>query len=185
MSGRSGAHADPRRLGGRAGQFRGVHRHRALRSRTVHPDQGQPGFRVFEAGMPLIGLLAGRDVAHTLGDAARYAGGALLVAIGAWQLIQTARLSKKGVRAPPIGTSRLILTALALSMDNLVVGFGLGVEHVSVVAALAVFAAVSVVLSLLGLEFGRRFAAVVEVGSQYLAGAVLVAVGILVAVGEL
>jgi putative Mn2+ efflux pump MntP len=142
-------------------------------------------FGVFEAGMPLIGLLAGRDVAHTLGDAARYAGGALLVAIGAWQLIQTARLSKKGVRAPPIGTSRLILTALALSMDNLVVGFGLGVEHVSVVAALAVFAAVSVVLSLLGLEFGRRFAAVVEVGSQYLAGAVLVAVGILVAVGEL
>ena len=142
-------------------------------------------FGVFEAGMPLIGLLAGRDVAHTLGDAARYAGGALLVAIGAWQLIQTARLSKKGVRAPPIGTSRLILTALALSMDNLVVGFGLGVEHVSVVAALAVFAAVSVVLSLLGLEFGRRFAAVVEVGSQYLAGIVLVAVGILVAVGEL
>ena len=142
-------------------------------------------FGVFEAGMPLIGLLAGRDVAHTLGDAARYAGGALLVAIGAWQLIQTARLSKKGVRAPPIGTSRLILTALALSMDNLVVGFGLGVEHVSVVAALAVFGAVSVVLSLLGLEFGRRFAAVVEVGSQYLAGAVLVAVGILVAVGEL
>jgi putative Mn2+ efflux pump MntP len=142
-------------------------------------------FGVFEAGMPLIGLLAGRDVAHTLGDAARYAGGALLVAIGAWQLIQTARLSKKGVRAPPIGTSRLILTALALSMDNLVVGFGLGVEHVSVVAALAVFGAVSVVLSLLGLEFGRRFAAAVEVGSQYLAGIVLVAVGILVAVGEL
>jgi len=142
-------------------------------------------FGVFEAGMPLVGLLAGRGAAHALGDAARYAGGALLVAIGAWQLIQTARLSRRGVPAPPIATSRLILTALALSMDNLVVGFSLGVEHVSVLAAVAVFAAVSVGLSLLGLEFGRRLAAAVEVGSQYLAGAVLVAVGILVAVGEL
>jgi putative Mn2+ efflux pump MntP len=142
-------------------------------------------FGVFEAGMPLIGLLAGRGAAHALGDAARYAGGALLVAIGAWQLVQTARLSKRGVRAAPIGMSRLILTALALSMDNLVVGFSLGVEHVPVVAAVAVFAAVSVGLSLLGLEFGRRLAAAVEVSSQYLAGIVLVAVGILVALGEL
>jgi putative Mn2+ efflux pump MntP len=142
-------------------------------------------FGVFEAGMPLVGLLVGRGAAHAMGDAARYAGGGLLVAIGAWQLIQTARLSRRGVPAPPIATGRLILTALALSTDNLVVGFSLGVEHVPVVAAIAVFAAVSVGLSLLGLEFGRRLAAAVEVGSRYLAGIVLVAVGILVAVGEL
>lgn len=142
-------------------------------------------FGVFEAGMPLVGLLVGRGAAHAMGDAARYAGGALLVAIGAWQLVQTARLSRRGEPAPPIAMSRLILTALALSTDNLVVGFSLGVEHVSVAAAVAVFAAVSVGLSLLGLEFGRRLAAAVEVGSQYLAGIVLVAVGILVAVGEL
>src|ERR1039457_1367970 len=100
--------------------------------------------------MPLIGLLAGRGAAHAMGDAARYAGGALLVAIGAWQMRHTARPSRK--REP---------------------------------ASVAVSAAVSVVLSLLGLEFGRRLAAAVEVGSQYLAGIVLVAVGILVAVGEL
>jgi manganese efflux pump family protein len=142
-------------------------------------------FGVFEAGMPLVGLLAGRGAAHAMGDAARYAGGALLIAIGAWQLIQTARLSQGGEPAPPIALGRLILTALALSTDNLVVGFSLGVEHVPVVAAVAVFAAVSVGLSLLGLEFGQRLAAAVEVGSQYLAGIVLVIVGILVAAGVL
>jgi putative Mn2+ efflux pump MntP len=142
-------------------------------------------FGVFEAGMPLVGLLAGRGAAHALGDASRYAGGALLIAIGAWQLVQTARASRRGVLAPPLTMRRLLLTALALSMDNLVVGFSLGVQRMSLAEAIAVFAVVSVGLSLLGLEFGRRLAAAVEVSSQYLAGIVLVAVGILVAVGEL
>jgi manganese efflux pump family protein len=142
-------------------------------------------FGVFEAGMPLIGLLAGRGVADTLGGASRYSGGALLIALGAWQVVQTARLAHSGVPAPPVAIGRLILTGLALSADNLVVGFSLGVQHVSVIEAIPVFAAVSVGLSLLGLEFGRRLATAVEFGSQYLAGLALVAVGILVAVGEL
>lgn len=142
-------------------------------------------FGVFEAGMPVVGLLVGRSVAHALGDASRYCGGAMLVAIGAWQLIQTARLARHGAVAPPIALGPLILTAIALSVDNLVVGFSLGVQHMSVIEAVPVFAVVSVALSLLGLEFGRRLAATVEFGSQYLAGVVLVAVGILVAVGEL
>jgi putative Mn2+ efflux pump MntP len=144
-------------------------------------------FGVFEAGMPVVGLLAGRNVAHSLGHAAHYCGGALLIAMGAWQLIQTARAraSRPDAPLPPIAMGRLLLTGLALSVDNLVVGFSLGVQHTSVAEAVALFAAVSVGLSLLGLEFGRRLAAAVESGSQYLAGIVLVAVGILVAAGEL
>jgi manganese efflux pump family protein len=134
--------------------------------------------------MPLVGLLAGRGAAHALGDTSRYAGGALLIAIGAWQLVQAARASRKGMLVPPIAMRPLLLTALALSADNLVVGFSLGVQHTSLAVAVAVFAVVSVGLSLLGLEFGRRLAAAVEFGSQYLAGIVLVAVGILVAAGE-
>ena len=142
-------------------------------------------FGVFEAGMPLIGLLVGSGVAHALGSAARYCGGALLIALGAWQVVQTARLARRGVRPPPIALRGLILTALALSADNLVVGFSLGVQHASVVETVVIFAVVSVGLSLLGLEFGRRLAATVEFGSQYLAGIVLAAVGILIAAGKL
>jgi manganese efflux pump family protein len=142
-------------------------------------------FAIFEAGMPIVGLLVGRGVAQTLGAASRYAGGALLIAMGAWQVVQAVLAGRTGVSVPPIAMRRLLLTALALSMDNLVVGFSLGIRGTSVAAAVAVFAVVSVSLTLLGLELGRRLAAVVEFGSQYLAGIVLMAVGILVAVGEL
>lgn len=139
-------------------------------------------FGVFEAGMPLVGLLAGQGVARELGAVSGYAGGTLLIGIGAWQLIQAFRAGKQAP-GPSLTTRRLLLTGLALSMDNLVVGFSLGVQHISLVEAVVVFGAVSVCLSVLGLEFGRRLGAVVESGAEYLAGIVLMAVGLLVAVG--
>jgi hypothetical protein len=67
-------------------------------------------FGIFEAGMPLVGLLVGHGVAHALGSASRYAGGALLVVMGAWQLIQAAYRGRKGVPALPLATGRLLLT---------------------------------------------------------------------------
>jgi putative Mn2+ efflux pump MntP len=69
-------------------------------------------------------------------------------------------------------------------MDNLVVGFSLGVQHVSVPEAIVVFAAVSVALSLIGLELGKRLGQAVAFGVEYIAGLVLVGVGVLVASGE-
>jgi len=138
-------------------------------------------FAVFEAGMPLVGLLAGRGVARALGDVSGYVGGTLLIAIGGWQLIQAFRAGARGP-GPPTSTRRLLLTGVALSMDNLVVGFSLGVQHTSLVDAVVVFAVVSVCLSLLGLEVGRRLGAAVEFGVEYLAGIILMAVGLFVAV---
>jgi manganese efflux pump family protein len=139
-------------------------------------------FGVFEAGMPLVGLLAGQGAARALGGISGYAGGALLIAIGGWQLIQAFRASNQAP-VPPPKTSRLLLTGFALSMDNLVVGFSLGAQHISLIQAVVVFAVVSVCLSVLGLEFGRRIGAVLEHGADYLAGIALMAVGLLVAVG--
>ena len=80
-------------------------------------------------------------------------------------------------------TTRLLLMAFALSMDNLVVGFSLGVQHISAADAVTVFAAVTAVLSMLGLELGRRIGAAVESGAEYLAGIVLMVVGVIVATG--
>jgi putative Mn2+ efflux pump MntP len=139
-------------------------------------------FGFFEAGMPLVGLLAGQGVARAVGHVTGYAGGTLLVMIGGRQLIQAFRAGHRAPVPPPT-TRRLLLTGFALSMDNLVVGFSLGVQHISVVDAVVVFAVVSVCLSVLGLEFGRRLGAVIESGAEYLGGLVLMAVGFLVAVG--
>jgi manganese efflux pump family protein len=139
-------------------------------------------FGVFEAGMPLVGLLAGQGVAKAVGGISGYAGGALLIAIGGWQLVQAFRASNQAP-VPPPKMGRLLLTGFALSLDNLVVGFSLGAQHISLLQAVVVFAVVSVGLSVIGLELGRRIGTVLESGAEYLAGIALMAVGLLVAVG--
>ncbi len=51
---------------------------------------------------------------------------------------------------------RLLASGLALSADNLIAGFVLGSYQVGVLAGAIVFGAVSVAMSLAGLEFGAR-----------------------------
>jgi putative Mn2+ efflux pump MntP len=140
-------------------------------------------FGFFEAAMPLLGLLVGHRVAGSVGSAASYLGGGLLIATGLYAVVQ-ARLRASEV-ARPTNTGKLILTGAALSIDNLVVGFALGTYKVALVEAAIVIAVVSVGMSLIGLEVGRRLGHSVEQWSAELGGAVLVLVGILIATGVL
>jgi putative Mn2+ efflux pump MntP len=166
-------------------------------------------FGLFEGGMPALGLLLGRSLAGTLGHAAHWAGAGLLIATGGYALIQAARAARAarapgarhdqemppvregppGPAAAPAGQSpgRLFVTGLALSMDNLVVGFAVGTFPVSLAAAVIVIAAVSVAMSLVGLELGSRLGARLgaRTGSrgEVLGGLALIGVGIALAAG--
>jgi manganese efflux pump family protein len=53
-------------------------------------------------------------------------------------------------------TGQLLVTGIALSIDNLAIGFALGAYHVNLAAAAVIIGAVSVPLSLAGLELGDR-----------------------------
>ena len=133
--------------------------------------------------MPLLGLLVGHRVAGSIGSAASYLGGGLLIATGIYTIVQ-ARMALSEA-AGPTNTGKLILTGAALSIDNLVVGFALGAYKVPLVEAAVVIAAVSVGMSLIGLEVGSRLGRSVEQWSAELGGAVLVLVGTLIATGVL
>lgn len=139
-------------------------------------------FGFFEAVMPVIGLLLGRRLAESVGSSASYLGGGLLVLAGVYALVQAKREGKVDV---PTSKRRggLIVTGAALSIDNLVVGFALGAYKVPVALAAVVIAAVSVGMSLLGLEVGGRLGASVERWSAELGGVVLIVVGAAIAFG--
>lgn len=136
-------------------------------------------FGVFEAGMPVIGLLAGSGVAGVLHGESRLIGGGLLIVVGLHTLIEALR--RGGGERPatlagaPLG--RLVLLAVGLSIDNLIVGFALGARQVSLVEAVVTIGVFSVALSLLGLEIGGRLGEEAEERSELLGGVVLTAVG--------
>jgi manganese efflux pump family protein len=153
---------------------------RAVRARIA------VAFGVFEAGMPIVGLLAGRQLSHTLGHQAHIIGGLLLVAVGA-QTTYGAMRAGDGP-APSYGEARfgrLLVLAAGLSVDNLVIGFALGADHTSLVLSVAVIAGVSVGLSLIGLELGSRLGASVSHHSETLGGVVLMLVGVAILTGLL
>jgi manganese efflux pump family protein len=137
-------------------------------------------FGGFESGMPLVGLLIGHSAASAVGALSQYIGGGLIILTGAWTLWQAWHAESEGV---DLTNARLLVSGLALSLDNLVVGFSLGVAHTNLVSAFLTFLIVSVVLCFLGLEFGRRLGRIIEAGSEYAAGVVLVVVGVLLALG--
>jgi manganese efflux pump family protein len=136
-------------------------------------------FGLFEAAMPVIGLVIGREISHSLGSAAHIVGGLLLIAVGARTTITAARpRGETAGEAGDTGMGRLLLLGAALSIDNLVVGFALGAYRVPVAVGVAVIAVVSVGLSLVGLELGARLGAKVGHGSALVSGIVLIAVGV-------
>ena len=145
-------------------------------------------FGLFEAGMPVIGLLLGRSLAGSLGSATRWTGAGLLIATGLYAVVQSLRgrgqnQDHQQVAGQHLG--RLLLTGAALSVDNLAVGFALGGYHTGLVVAAVVIGAVSVALSLLGLELGSRLGARTGKNGEILGGVVLVGVGAAIAAGLL
>jgi len=145
-------------------------------------------FGLFETGMPIVGLLLGRSLASTLGHAAHWAGAVLLVATGLYAVVQAIRGQhspdgQDSAAAAGQRTGRLLVTGVALSIDNLAVGFALGTFHVSLVVAAVVIGVVSITLSLIGLEVGSRIGEKTGERGELLGGLVLIAVGVAVAAG--
>jgi putative Mn2+ efflux pump MntP len=136
--------------------------------------------------MPILGLLAGRSLADTLGHAAHWVGAALLIATGIYALIQAIRSpdsQENEAGRVDQRTWRLVITGVALSIDNLAVGFALGTYHVSLPLAAAVIGAVSVAMSLAGLELGARIGMCAGQRGELLGGLVLIGVGAAIATG--
>jgi manganese efflux pump family protein len=142
-------------------------------------------FGAFEGLMPVLGLLLGRSVAHELGSTATPAAGALLGAAGAYAIVSGLHRNREETKDPDLNVRHLILIGGVLSIDNLVIGFALGAHHVDFVVSAVTIAAVSVALSLLGLEIGGRLGARLGPRSELVGGGVLVLVGVAIGVGLL
>ena len=153
-------------------------------------------FGVFEAGMPIVGLLIGQRIASDLGQAVRWPGAILLMIVGGSGLVRSFRDGRRrAADAPgesphppsirPRGLGRLLVTGFVLSLDNLVVGFALGTYQVGILAGATLIGAVSVIMSLAGLELGGLLGRRVGERSEQMSGVILILVGAAIAGGAL
>jgi putative Mn2+ efflux pump MntP len=136
-------------------------------------------FGLFETGMPIVGLLAGRQLAGVLGNHANIVGGGLLVLTGLYEIRSSlANSDKKDVGSTAKAWRKLLLAGLALSIDNLIIGFSLGAYKSPILLSVVVIGSSSVALSLVGLELGKRIGSRFEKYSEVFSGLILLLVGI-------
>lgn len=146
-------------------------------------------FAVFEFTVPLIGLYLGSTLAEALSDVGQYVGAALLVLLGGMAVRSATHLryddprERDRVARQATTWGGLIALAAGLTVDNLVVGFSLGLGDVEPLLLAGTIAFFATTFTLIGLEIGARgrrdFERVARIGS----GVLLVALGLAIGFG--
>lgn len=128
-------------------------------------------FGLWDAIMPLVGLLIGRQIGKSVGDIAEWVGAAALGGYGLYLLVSALRNGEPDELDHPWALFGIPLT---LSLDNLFAGASLGVLGLSPWFSAPVFGAITAVMSLVGLRLGRAAARLVRIRPDLLSGVTLI-----------
>ena len=145
-------------------------------------------FTAFECGMPLIGLLLGHPLGHAIGSSADAVAIGLLIAVGLYTLRDSLRGDEDEARLQELALApgpRMLLLGVSISLDELAIGFTLGLLGLPVGLILAMIAVQTIAVTQLGLLLGRRLSAQWSEGAERLAGLALTALGLALAVEKL
>jgi putative Mn2+ efflux pump MntP len=135
-------------------------------------------FVIFEGGMPLIGLALGTALAHGIGQVADYVAGAAVIAVGAWMLLAGGK--DEDEKASHLTSSRglaLIALGISISLDELAIGFTIGLAHLPVTAVIIAIALQAFLAAQLGLTIGARIGERWRERAEQVAGIALILLG--------
>ena len=128
-------------------------------------------FGLWDAIMPLVGLLIGRKIGEAVGDVAELVGAAALGGYGLYLVISALRNPEPEELDHPWALFGIPFT---LSLDNLFAGASLGLLGLAPWLTAAVFGAMTAVMSLVGLQLGRAAARIVRIRSDLVGGVTLI-----------
>lgn len=142
-------------------------------------------FLLFDAGMPLLGLAVGAPLAHAVGPAADYLAAAAVVGIGVWMLRDGDDEEAQASRLVTARGAAIVGLGLAVSLDELAIGFSIGLTHLPAVPVLVGVGVQAVLAAQLGLSLGARIGERFRENAERIAGIVLIALGLALAVERL
>ncbi|RBM18767.1 hypothetical protein DI005_17190 [Prauserella sp. PE36] len=128
-------------------------------------------FGLWDAIMPLVGLLIGNKIGESIGDVAEWVGAAALGAYGLYLVISALRNPEPDELDHPWA---LFGIPFMLSLDNLFAGASLGILGFSPWFSAAVFGIMTAVLSLVGLRLGQAAARLIRIRSDLVSGVTLI-----------
>jgi manganese efflux pump family protein len=136
-------------------------------------------FTAFEAGMPLLGLALGAPLGAAAGGTADYVAIGVLLAFGLYTVLVSDRdEDKRLARFTQVHGAGALVLGISISLDELAIGFTLGLLRLPAGAVIALIAVQTVVVTQLGLRLGNRLSETLREGAERLAGAVLTGLGL-------
>jgi len=144
-------------------------------------------FGLFQALMPILGYLAGRQAMVWIADYDHWVAFGLLGAIGGKMLLDAAR-GPKSTQPDASDPSRgiaLVGLSVATSLDALAVGLSMALLRVSVWLPAVVIGLVAAGLSAVGVTFGARLGSRFGRLAELAGGCVLVAIGVRILIAHL
>ena len=135
-------------------------------------------FACAEAFMPLIGLIIGKGAGQLFGEWASLIGGIALLAVASWLIFFEDEDGEEEKLERNLVGWTLILTALSISVDELAVGFSIGLVGVPIALTIILIALQAFGFTFLGLTFGSRWKPYLGEWAEKLAGIVLGLLGL-------
>jgi manganese efflux pump family protein len=157
-------------------------------------------FALFEGLMPILGFLLGHQVTGLLGTAAIYAGAAILILLGLLEIKEA--ISERGDDdsdedgdgkseddgesdgeggKPETGAAHerpLWLAGLSVSLDELAIGFSLGVLKAPIGVSLGYISIQAFAFTWIGLSLGQRLGKQLRERAELAAGIILLVLGL-------
>jgi putative Mn2+ efflux pump MntP len=135
-------------------------------------------FACAETIMPLIGLFIGKGAGMVVGSWASLLGGILLIGVAVWLMFfEDEDEEEEKLERNLVGWT-LIMTAISISLDELAVGFSIGLVGVPVALTIFLIALQAFIFTFLGLTFGSKFKPFLGEWSEKVAGVVLGLLGV-------
>jgi manganese efflux pump family protein len=137
-------------------------------------------FGGFQFVMPVAGWLAGDKLLGFIRDFDHWVAFGLLVLIGGRMIFESFDLSEEEKACRPDQTrgTRLVVLALATSIDALAVGLSLGVVRTSILFPAAIIGATSFVLTVIAAKLGPVIGRIVGRRAELLGGLILIGIGV-------
>lgn len=135
-------------------------------------------FAVFEVSVPLLGLALGRRISSDVAAQVDWLGPLLIAGLGFWTLFVSTRRTHDAEKLARwlSGWPGLVALSAGLSVDNLVVGFGLGLSGVPVLMTATVIMLCSVAFAWTGLRLGAMGRRDFESPAEAISGQLLLVV---------
>jgi manganese efflux pump family protein len=131
---------------------------------------------LFEALMPIVGVLIGRGIGHVVGSFAGYTAAIVIGTAGLLMLRPGKDEDKEAERVKLLAHAQglaIIDLGISISLDELTIGMSLGLLHVPLVYVVIYLGVQAFAAAQLGLWMGGRLGETLREGAERLAGVLL------------